>query len=166
MAGANALDDTAYAAAVFEDGNGLVVDLSNIQELSFEALPKGFYAAVIDECNYQISKSSQKPMLQVIWKIVDNPDYENRKVYQYLSFSQGALRGTKAQLMRLDPQKFAGQFNPKAIAESGELLGTRKTLKITIQPGTDGNNDSNQVAIQPDGAAAGGAAAGNGGFFG
>lgn len=150
---ANDLKDEDYAAAVFEQGDGLVVDLSNIQELSFEALPKGFYDAVIDECNYQISKSSQKPMLALIWKVVDHPDYENRKLYQYLSFSQGALRGTKAQLMRLDPSKFAGSFNPKAIAESGELLGTRKKLKVTIQEGRDGNNDSNQVQILTEGGA-------------
>lgn len=165
MAGANELKDEDYASAVFEQGDGLVVDLSNIQELSFEALPKGFYDAVIDEANYQISKTSQKPMFQLIWKIVDNADYENRKVYQYLSFSQGALRGTKAQLMRLDASKFAGAFNPKAIAESGDLLGTRKKLKLTIQPGQDGNNDSNQVQIQPDGGTASGNASG-GAFFG
>lgn len=164
MAGANELKDEDYQAAVFEQGDGLVVDLSNIQELSFEALPKGFYDAVIDECNYQISKSSQKPMLALIWKVVDNETYENRKLYQYLSFSQGALRGTKAQLMRLDPTKFAGQFSPKAIAESGELLGVRRKLKVTIQPGQDGNNDSNQVQIQPEGSDAG-ATAGGGSFF-
>jgi hypothetical protein len=152
-----------YSKAVFEDGGSLVIDLGGIQALTFEALPKGIYDAVLDEFTYGPSKSSNKPMFTAVWK-VEGGDYDGRKLYQYYSFSEKAIRGTKAQLMRLDAEKFAGQFNPTAIAESGEMLGTRKKLKVTIQDGQNGE-PSNSVNVQPDiqGTESGGIGGGN--FF-
>ncbi len=140
--------DEDFSKAVFEDGGNIVIDLSGIQELKFEALPKDNYDGLLDELQYGKSKASGQPMLTAIWKI-DGGDYAGRKVYQYISFSQKAIRGSKAQLMRLSPEKFSGQFNPAAIAESGDLLGTRKKLKIGVQEGQNGE-PSNQVQILPD----------------
>ena len=49
--------------AQFENAeDGLVVDLSNVEAQKFEVLPKGTYDGIIEDVEYQISKSASKPM--------------------------------------------------------------------------------------------------------
>lgn len=137
-----------YAKAVFEEGDNLIVDLSGIEELKFEAIPKGIYELQLDELQYGKSKSSGKPMFTAIWT-VDGGDYANRKLYQFLSFSPGAVRGTKTQLMRIAPDVFAGQFNPQEVADSGSVLGRRVKGRVTVEEGQNGQ-DQNRVDILPN----------------
>lgn len=118
-----------YNKAVFEDGGGLVVDLTNIEEQKFELIPKGVYNAKVDSTEYKISNSSGKPMMEIVFAL-DHPEYMNRKLYFYASFSEKALSGTKTQLMRIDPVKFAGAFRPKEICDQGVILGYPVRLKV------------------------------------
>jgi len=121
-------EDT-YSSAVFEDGGSVMIDLSNIEEMRFEAIPKGIYDAVVDSCEYKISKNSGKPMFEFQFEI-NGGDYNGRKLYFYASFSAAALAGTKTALNRIDPTIFAGPFNPQKIADDGILLGKAVRLKI------------------------------------
>ena len=56
------LPEDVYAQAVFEDGGSLIVDLSGVEELKFDLIPKGIYNAEVDELTYGKSKSSGAPM--------------------------------------------------------------------------------------------------------
>src|ERR1700748_233761 len=95
--------DEEYTGMVFEDGGDLVVNLSDVKEMKFENVPKGPYAAEIDEAPYGISNSSQKPMLSLKWKITEG-EYAGRTLMQFLSFSPRALPGTKSHLSRIEPR--------------------------------------------------------------
>ncbi len=152
-----------YAQAVFEDGGNLIVDLSGIEEMKFEVLPKGIYQAKIDDVQYGASKTSGNKMFTFVFAI-DGGDYSGRKLYTYGSFSPKALKGTKTLLNRIDAELFAGQFNPQEIVDSGKLLGRVVTLKVSIEERKDTGEDQNRVQVMP--ANAGAPAAGGGdGFF-
>jgi hypothetical protein len=153
-----------YAQAVFEDGGNLIVDLSGIEEMKFEVLPKGIYQAKIDDVQYGASKTSGNKMFTFIFA-VDGGDYSGRKLYTYASFSPKALKGTKTLLNRIDAEMFAGQFNPQEIVDSGKLLGRQVTLKVDIQERKDNGEDQNRVQVMPPNAGASSGAAGGDGFF-
>jgi hypothetical protein len=135
--------EEAYSAAVFQDGGALVVNLSNIKEMTFETIPKGIYDAEVDEITYGMSQSSNAPMWTVRYNITQAP-YENRKMTQYLSFSRKALPGTKSNIMRLAPELSQAQFAPETIAQQGTLIGRTCRIRVGIQDyeGQDRNNVS------------------------
>jgi hypothetical protein len=139
----NKITDEEYANMVFDNGDGLVVNLDNVQAMSFEALPKGNYPCVVDEATFGNSKSSGKPMISLKWKVFEG-DYKGRILFQHLSFSPGALPGTKANLLQLDSELFVGPFNPQQIVDSGALLGRKHVLKVKVDEGQNGD-PSNQV---------------------
>lgn len=157
----NAVTDDDYAKAVFEDGSSLIVDLSGIQEMKFEAVPKGIYDAEVDSCEYQISKNSNQPMFQFVFQITDGP-YQGRKLYFYTSFSQKALPGTKTALLRIDPTLFSGPFEPQKIAATGQLLGKKLRIKVTLEDYQGEQRSRVQAVFQPAENSAGG---GGDGFF-
>jgi hypothetical protein len=139
------LPEDVYNAAVFEDGGSLIVDLSNVEELKFDLIPKGVYDAEVDELTYGKSKSSENYMFTWVFRI-DSGDYAGRKLYFYTSFSNKALKGTKTSLLRIDPELFAGQFNPNEIAESGKLLGKKLRIKVSHEERQD--NGEMQARVQ------------------
>jgi hypothetical protein len=144
--GPNEIDDEAFASAIFEDGGSLTIDLSNVEEAKFELIPVGPQDAIIDEFTYGKSKSSGQPMFTAVCQI-DGGEYNGRKLTAYLSFSQKAIRGTKTNLMRIDPNVFAGQFNPQKIADDGIMLGKRVRIRIGQQDRQDDpSQKSNTVA--------------------
>lgn len=126
------MSETGQGAAFESSEDGLLVDLSNVQEQSFEAIPKGMYSAILEEVKYEISKNSGQPMWNCKFTLVDG-DYANRKVFTYLSFSAKALPGTKRQIKNFAPELLAGPFNPKAIADTNALTGKAVRLKLDVE---------------------------------
>jgi len=157
---ANEISDDQYAQTVFEDGGSLVVDLQGVEEMKFEAIPKGIYNAEVDQCDFQISKSSGKPMFQIIFNITEG-DYAGRKLYFYASFSQKALPGTKTALLRIDPTIFSTPFKPEEVANSGVLLGKPVRIKVSHED----YNGEVRARVQAVLTADSGAAQGGDGFF-
>lgn len=152
-----------YEKSVFEDGGQLVVDLSGVQEATFEAIPKATYDLKIDEVQFGNSKSSGKPMFTFVLK-VDGGEYDGRKLYMHTSLSPKAIRISKATLMRIDPVLFAGQFAPQKIVESGVLLGRSVRAKVGLEEGQNGE-DQNRVTILPNNVGAPAAGSSGDGFF-
>lgn len=125
--------DTSGQGAAFEGSeDGLLVDLANVQEMSFEAIPKGIYSAILDDLKYEISKNAGKPMWNARFTITDGT-YTNRKLFTYMSFSEAALPGTKRQIKQFAPELLSGPFNPKKIADEGTLIGKAVRLKLEIE---------------------------------
>jgi len=156
----NEVSNEAYEAAVFEDGGSLVVDLSSIEEMKFEAIPKGIYNAEVDQVDYQMSKSSGAPMFQLIFSI-DGGEYAGRKLFFYASFSPKALSGTKTALLRIDPTIFSSPFKPQEVADNGILLGKKVRIKVTHEDYNGETRARIQTILAP------GAVQGSGdGFFG
>lgn len=135
-------DDATYEAAIFEDGGNLTVDLTGVQELKFENIPKGIYPAVVDDVKFGMSQSSGKPMLTVTWKISEG-QYEGRTLIQFLSFSQGAIAGTKASLARFAPELMTQKWDPASLTNQGYFNG--KTAKIRVDIGEYNGEERSQI---------------------
>lgn len=131
-----------YSGMVFEDGGDLVVNLQDVKEMKFENVPKGTYVAEIDEASYGLSQSTQKPMIQLKWKIIEGP-YAGRTLVQFLSFSQRALPGTKTNLARIDAALTTQPWKPQDLCNSGYFLG--KTAKIRVDLGEYNGEQRSQI---------------------
>jgi hypothetical protein len=148
-------DQVEEEGASFQEGSedgSLLVDLSNVQEQSFEAIPRGTYNVVVDECRYEISKNSGKPMWNMRFTISEG-EYENRKLFMYISFSEKALPTTKKHIARLSPELLEGAFNPKKVADDGTLIGKTCRVKVDIEKyeGQDRNRIRDILAPANDG---------------
>lgn len=139
LAGDNGEDQSFDNFSSFADGDddSLLINLGNVEAMSFEAIPKGRYPAVIEELDYEISKSSKKPMWNVRFSITDG-EYVNRKLFMYMSFSDKALPMTKTNIAALGASELLeNAFNPKKVAESQMLIGRNVILKVAIEKGQD-----------------------------
>lgn len=107
---------------IVEQGESVVVDLTNIAEAKFENVPKGIYDFAIESVEWK--KSNAGAWMFEIWsKITTAGDYANRKLPMYVSFSANALPFTKRTINLLGFPELQGQFNGAQIAQSGCLLG-------------------------------------------
>jgi hypothetical protein len=154
-------DEAAGASFQTDNDDNMVINLDEVQEQSFEALPKGTYSAAIEKLDYQLSKSSGKPMWNVQLSVTDGP-YSGRKLFTFVSFSEKALPGTKAAIKVIAPNLLSGNFNPREVAESQDLIGTEVRVRVGIQEyeGTDRNRI--QAWMKPLQAGGGGSGAGDG----
>lgn len=139
------MTDSEFNTFDTESDDNLLINLAEVEGQSFELMPKGKYPIVVEECEYQISKSSGKPMWSMRYSVLEGP-YENRKLFAYISFSPKALPMSKAAIAALDPELAEDTaFNPKEIAESGRMTGLKAIATVGIEKGQDGNDDRNTV---------------------
>lgn len=142
------------AGAQFENNeDGLVVNLSEVEELKFELLPKGTYDIIIEDNQYAKSKSSGKPM----WNLklnIDGGEFNGRKIFEIFSFSEGALPGTKTRLAVIAPELLSGDFKVNDPETVASLIGRKAKVKVDIQKAEEGSGyeDQNRVKrwLQPD----------------
>jgi hypothetical protein len=146
-------EDQAAGASFEADGqDSVMVDLTDVQEMSFEAIPKGTYPVILDQLEYQLSKSSGQPMWNARFTVTSG-EYQNRKLFTFISFSPKALPGTKKVLRILKPELLEGAFDPKAVAESGEMIGIECRVRVGIQEyeGTDRNRITDYMSPAKEG---------------
>lgn len=130
-------------SAMFENANeGLVVDLSNVEAMKFEVLPKGIYNVIISDAKFEKSKSSGNPMWNLTLTVFDE-EYKNRKLFTFMSFSEGALPGTKANMMVLKPELANKPFNPSDPELLESLIGVKCRVKVRV--GKYNDNERNEV---------------------
>lgn len=145
-------DQFETSGAEFENADdGLTIDLSNVEEMSFEPLPKGIYNGIIEECEYQLSKSSGKPMWNVRISVTDE-EYENRKLFTFLSFSEKALPGTKTALAKIAPELLSGPFNPKDPDVIAQVVTKPVKVQVSIEKYQDNENNRIKKWLSPEGA--------------
>lgn len=115
-----------------EDQENLTVNLGDVEESSgFQPLPRGNYDAEVEECEFQYSQRSGNPMWSFRFNITEG-EYANRKLFYHVTFTENDLPRVKRTLIRLGRQDLAdSQFNPKQVAEEGELIGLECRLKVT-----------------------------------
>lgn len=95
---------------------------------SFELLPEGEYAFQIDSVDIKKTKESQIPYLEIVSRVIDNPDYNGRKHFDKLF-----LFGEK------------NQYAKDTLA--GYRYGTEFTGNFQVQPGTFSHNFSQLVGL-------------------
>lgn len=115
----------------FEGGNGSVaIDLSDVEEAKFEALPIGEYDGVIAGSEYKLSQSSGAPMWSLKIQVIGG-EYDNRVIFDNVSFSEKALPFTKKTLAVIAPELISGPFDPEEAA--AEMQGKEVRFKTKLE---------------------------------
>lgn len=118
-------------AVDFSEGDNLMVDLNDVEDVTFEALPKGIYPCSIVECEFSYSQSAGNPMWTLTMEVSDG-DYAGRKLYSHLVFAGAGLPITKRQLQRIAPELFDGAFNPEDDEVIQSMVG--KDINVKTAP--------------------------------
>lgn len=138
-----------------QDGDDIIVDLSGVTEQSgFEPMPAGIYSAEVDEVEFGMS-SKNNPMWTWKFRILDEP-FDKRKVFYHTTFTPDDLPRTKSVLRALGFEDLANSsFNPRTIAEDGELVGAvcRIKLRVKIYQGEKRNEVQRVMAAEQGGSA-------------
>ena len=93
------------------DGDGGLVDFTNVDAATYELLIPSKYPAVITEIEFKYSASSGQPMWAMVLE-VNGGDYDGRKLFFNMSFSAKALSFTKVTLENIAPELLEGPFEP------------------------------------------------------
>jgi len=144
-------DSFESSGAEFENNeDGLLVDMSNVEAMKFEAVPAGSYNCTVTDAAYAISKTSGKPMWNLTLTIVDDGEFQNRKLFTFLSFSEKALGGTKTTLSVLAPELNEAPFNPKNPEIVASLIGRNVKVKTKIEKYNDEDQSRISKWFAPD----------------
>jgi len=119
-----------------EDG-GYVVDMTQVPEAKNEVLPKSTYVCTIDEGEYKLSASAGLPMWALVYVITEG-EYEGRKLFHNVSFSEKALPFSKRTLARMCPEVLTADFRPQNF-DDYDIVG--RNIRVKTKIGKDQNGE-------------------------
>ena len=141
-------EDETEGAAIVDDGDSLVVNLSGVDEQGdFEVIPRGIYPAVVSDVQFGHSQSSGNPMWTWILEISDG-EHEGTKLYSYTVFNEKGLARAKRTINRVAPELLEGPFSPEQVALDGILLDKPCQIRVDIRP-YEGQKRNNVRDILP-----------------
>ncbi len=131
----------AEAAVDFSEGDSLMVDLNEVEDVAFEVMPRGMYDAVISDMEFTYSQASGNPMWSLTYE-VESEEYVGRKLFSHMVFQGAGLPITKRHLSRIAPELLESAFDPENDEVIQSLIGRRVCLKVNIKryEGTNRNN--------------------------
>ncbi len=131
-------------AVSFDEGESTVVNWDDVEDSTFEALPKGSYLCTIAECEFTYSQASSNPMWTVQLEVSEG-EYAGRRLFTHLVFAGGALAITKQNLQRIAPELLEGAFDAQDEETIASMLGKEVKAKVTQRmfEGTMRNNVGN-----------------------
>jgi hypothetical protein len=153
--------DGGDAAMMEEGGEGSqVIDLSEVPEGGgFEVVPRGMYPCELAEITFGNSQRSGNPMWTTVWRVEEGHEYADRQFWYHVVLTPKQFPRVKQFLNRIGRSDLANRpFDPQDVADSGELLGARANLRITIRK-YEGEDRNNVQQLMPA------TAAGEGGSF-
>jgi len=152
-------NDYEEEGAGFEEGQGsegqeghLIVDLTDVEEVKYEAIPRANYPVVVNEVVFEYSQAKGNPMWS--WQLeVEEGDYAGRRLFFHTTFNEGGLPRTKQVIARVAPELLEGPFDPEEVAMNGDLVGKRATARVDIRPyqGQKRNNVRDLLAPSDEG---------------
>lgn len=141
-------------AAGSNEEEGFVVDFANVpDQAAFPVIPRGVYDAVVDDLTFGHSQSSGNPMWT--WRFeLEGEEHKKRKLFFHSTFIASTMPRVKKTLAALAPELLSAPFDPKKVAESGEMLGRRCRLRVDISKyqNQDRNNVRDVLAATAGGA--------------
>ena len=141
-------ENNAEAEDGFEGGDSSVmIDLTNVEDIVDEIIPKGKYPGVIEDCTFKYSQNSGKPMWELKLRITEG-EFENRILYNYISFSDKAIALSKKTLAQIAPEFLEGPFNPEE--RQGDMEGKAVTIVTKIQK-YEGQNRTSVARLEKAG---------------
>lgn len=121
------------------------INFSNVSDL--KPIPPGEYEATLSEFSPVKNSSTGKPM-SVLTFVVQDEDYQGRKLWQNMSLANEALPFAKRTLTRLgaDPEIFSDPEGFEVEDVLGQLIGVNCRLVVTVQEYPAGSGEyKNQV---------------------
>jgi len=115
------------------DAEGLVVDLNNVEDVTFEALPRGMYTCEVDTLEFTYSQNSGNPMWTWTLAVADG-EYEGRKLFFHTVFAGNGLPRTKQVISRVAPELMESAFDPVKVADEGSLIGRKVKARVDVRP--------------------------------
>ena len=111
------------------------IDFSQVEDL--KPIPQGTYLASVVEAKPGVSQN-QNPKIDLRWKIEEG-EFENRNVFDTLTFTVKALGRVKSTLMALDfPADFQGEVNPD------DLVGKTAYIVVDIEASEQVNPETGE----------------------
>lgn len=123
-------------------------EIKGAQSSAPAPLPEGIYGAQIYNAVYKLSKSSNKPMYEIEFKITDGPAGIGRKRLLYwASLAPNALFSTIKVLKALGlpyPNKEtpAGEFE---FPDAEEFVGEQVNIKLIVEPYASVNDEDEEI---------------------
>lgn len=114
--------------------NNLVLNLEDVNEKAggFEAMPKGTYECIVDDCEFGESKKGA-PMITWKFRVVD-PEFNKRTLFYYNVLNQTfGVAALKKTLIAIGVDVDWANFNPQTFADEGEAIGLPLRVKVGIQ---------------------------------
>ncbi len=142
----------AEEAVDFSEGDSLVIDMENVEETTFEALPKGIYLCTIAECEFTYSQAKGNPMWTLQLEVSEG-EYAGRVLFSHLVFKGAGLGFTKRQLNRIAPDIVGKPFDVQDPDVIAQMLGRSLKAKVTTRmyEGNMTNNVRDLLAADGDG---------------
>jgi len=140
-------------AVDFSEGDALTVDFNDVEETSFEALPKAMYNCVIAECEFGYSQNSGNAMWTLQLEVADG-EYAGRKLFNHMTFTGGGVGFTKRDLKRIAPELLEAPFQPNDPEVVSSMLGKQVRCRVTTRKDPEGetrNNISGMYPVDGDG---------------
>lgn len=123
------------------EGGEVTVDLNNVEDSSFEVLPKGMYNCVVDSLEFEYSQNSGNPMWSWVLEVEDG-EFAGRKLFFHTVWAGKGLPITKRVISRVCPELLSGPFNPEQVAAEGNIVGRRVKARVAIRK-FEGENRNN-----------------------
>ncbi len=115
----------------FAEGDSLTVNFDDVEESTFEALPKGIYPCIIEDCTFSYSQASGNPMWTFVLEVRDG-EFAGRKLYQHLVFAGKGMGITKRILSRVAPELMETSFDSDDEEVMITLIGKEVRAKVTL----------------------------------
>lgn len=119
-------------SVIEEDDENLSFNMNAVEAAVREVLPAGDYNCVLSSLDYSRSASSNKPMWTAILEVEDGT-YTGKKIWTIMSFSEKAIAITKGAIKTFAPEVLTDDFQPKKIADNGDLLGKKCRVRTKIE---------------------------------
>lgn len=121
--------DAAAEVVDFTEGDSLMVDFNEVEDVTFEAMPRGLYDCIISENEFTYSQSKGNPMWSLQYE-VEGGEYAGRKLFSHMVMVGAGLPITKRHLSRVAPELLEGPFDPEDDDVIQSLVGRRVCLKV------------------------------------
>lgn len=96
----------------------------------FKALPTGFYNALIENTEYELSKENNNPMIKWTFSVTDE-EFRNRLLFLYTTLNnQWSIRKIRKILTQVLPHVDLSAFAPKRFCQDGDALGYPCRVKV------------------------------------
>ena len=123
--------DTGEFGIDVENAEGLEIDLSDVDEPTFELIGRGRYSAEITDVEYSTS-SNGNPMWACRMQITDG-EHKGRTLYHHVVFSAKSMPFAKRFITRVAPELLEGPLKPEEVADEGILEGRACVIRVGVQ---------------------------------